>query len=514
MQDFITMIYKGGSALVSDDNITDEYAYAYEVGLLRNMQAIPHKQYENNTEAVCFGNYNIGGFYWSSIEYCKNSLAESLLKTFKKDIAVLTSDTINDELIEPEIIGSLYTAHLSNFSLYFRGWLKGKKEKITDFELKKPKIINWLRYHITHDSHTSNEKLFETLIKSLELTITFENEESKENEIGRELNKYKKWQIWYKREPAILEVLNYTISTLGKNIINLQEANAEPLRKIENHLKEKAKNYNIVAFSNQTGVCFSKILKSDKREGFKAQDDLGFFNAILYDADRYKLSKTKQYWLSETPQNPSPTPGGIEYQYNSITAIILQDGSHNDRELAVFNTHITPSIKGHEFSHNKIFEIVKTFLAEHKDPPFILSGDFNTFSDSNEEANYYRQYMLELGVMDWRDTFNNKICTKQIIANTTFFGYSFDTYLNKVDEQKMKTSPICLDQIFSKGFKSSGNGVKYAFPIKFNDKGSCELLGLEINEDKLSDDEFNKRIINHETASDHGFIGGQFIYNS
>lgn len=488
--------------------------------------------------AINLTTYNLYGFFVSSLAQAKHFLAEDLKRA-------LSDNTFN---IDPQIIGSLYSADIKDYQVYFSAWLIVdqflEKNKLisTKSELEqecqklfvhissqKQLVVHYLNRLLSIPEQVNNVYLIIRLLESFKKEITFDEikkseilkyafEQDDQSKIMKELQQgqqkrasYKRWQLWYKRWPAIRSRLDNTINNLGANIISFQEGNTEPLRQIADHIKEKAYPFTLVAFSDQTGKRLNiPDLAPVAEEGYKAIDGgLGLFNALIINHERFNILETQQWWLSETPDIPSPTPGGIQRHKNSLVAIKLLD-KESDLSFIVFNTHVTPAITGHEFSQKQIVKLILAYQARNP-LPFVLTGDFNTFPQNG--LKHYLGYRNGLQVESYCDVFKSQVSTNPLIASTTWLGYHNDPHVNQLDQRALKFAPDVFDHIFLRGFSRCGNAFKYAGVIDINpNNNECSDLS------HFEEQELNPHVIGkfqaHETSSDHVSITVQIIFQS
>ena len=137
----------------------------------------------------------------------------------------------------------------------------------------------------------------------------------------------------------------------------------------------------------------------------------GEHNAIFYKVDRFKLLKTGNFWLSETPDHPS-MGWNATCCYRMCTWVYLED-LFSGRKLYVFNTH---------FDYQKNFvrnESSKLILKKIKEiagrNTVILMGDLN--GDRNSEW-YKRIANFET----LRDTYNYVEIPYQVNGSFNGFG--------------------------------------------------------------------------------------------
>ena len=144
--------------------------------------------------------------------------------------------------------------------------------------------------------------------------------------------------------------------------------------------------------------------------------DCGEMSAILYRLDKYKLVDSGNFWLSETPDEPSI--GWDADNYRICTWAVLQD---KDTGLlyAHVNTHLdNVGMTAREKGLAMVIEKAKSF-----DIPVVLTGDFNF----GEGASFMTQ-LRESGLT----------YTKEAAAET-MTGFTFHAY---EPEKMVSDSPI------------------------------------------------------------------------
>ena len=113
----------------------------------------------------------------------------------------------------------------------------------------------------------------------------------------------------------------------------------------------------------------------------------GTFNKVLYSKDRFELLKTDTKWLTDTPDEVSMITGsGWE---RIVTYVLLKDRVTGET-ICVANTHLdfgAPRYEQVKYLFNILFD------EGLEDYPFVLTGDMNTYINSNE-----LRYMMGMGL--------------------------------------------------------------------------------------------------------------------
>jgi len=103
----------------------------------------------------------------------------------------------------------------------------------------------------------------------------------------------------------------------------------------------------------------------------------GEYSPIFYDAEKYQPVKQGNFWLSETPTNPSL---GWDAKYNRVCTWAIFETDKKERKFLVLNTHFdNEGSKARVESAKLILKKIKELNTENL--PIILTGDFNTTPD-------------------------------------------------------------------------------------------------------------------------------------
>ena len=191
--------------------------------------------------------------------------------------------------------------------------------------------------------------------------------------------------------------------------------------------------------------------------------DLSMVNVIAYKKNAFMCAKTKTYWLSSTPGVPS-AEFGWGHTVSACTLFPKADGKVFHRPFIAAVTHF--SLR----AEDKIFEakVLKAIREkwDMKGMPWILGGDFNTFSDDPST-----EHLLEI----LSDGCEEITTPENMRGRGTWLG-TWD------DHPVLKGETGCvLDHIYYNGFERMGYVVtgitqRPAAPTKYNHCGSDHAL--------------------------------------
>lgn len=193
--------------------------------------------------------------------------------------------------------------------------------------------------------------------------------------------------------------------------------NAWPYRK--NMVADTIKNHEPIIVGTQEGRYamledlddllpeYSRI--GEGRAGYRSGDEgLDECCAILYDPLRLALLDQGQFWLSDTPDQPSGPAWDADYPRFCTWAKFTLADSPSD-PLYLFNTHFDHvGVQAREQSAKLILRQIGSIIGDSS-TPFIVTGDLNCHPDdpairtlSQELRNTYEAYGQEPGL-----TFHN-----------------------------------------------------------------------------------------------------------
>ena len=189
------------------------------------------------------------------------------------------------------------------------------------------------------------------------------------------------------------------------DIIGFQEVLVNQL----NYLEMRLTNYDRIGVGRDDGI------------------DQGEFAPIMFRKDRFILLDSGNFWLSETPEEPSL--GWDALIKRICTWAILKDQLSGE-EIHVYNTHF--SHVGSEARLNSAKLIMGSISAKSADARVILTGDFNTEPGSGP----YNE-IIENGLKDSYE------CDLRMGPEGTFNGFNLTGTFDRR-----------IDFIFSRGFES------------------------------------------------------------
>lgn len=156
---------------------------------------------------------------------------------------------------------------------------------------------------------------------------------------------------WNSRKDLVAEVIRFNKA----DIFGLQEALHSQIADIKN------------SFSKYDWV---GVGREDGKEG-------GEYSPIFYNTEKYKLVHTSTFWLSETPDSVSK---GWDAAFKRVVTWAEFTFQSSGQKFFVFNTHFDHIGESARLSSAKL--ILKKIKEIAGDNPTILTGDFNTKSDS------------------------------------------------------------------------------------------------------------------------------------
>ncbi|QNF32234.1 endonuclease/exonuclease/phosphatase family protein [Adhaeribacter swui] len=182
----------------------------------------------------------------------------------------------------------------------------------------------------------------------------------------------------------------------------------------------------------------SKALPGYARYG-KGRDDgqeKGEHSAIFFKKDRFKLLKSGDFWLSQTPDKPSL--GWDATCCNRICSWVYLQDQQTKKKFYVFNVHYDhQGVQARQESSKLILSKIKEIARQE---PVILTGDFN--GDHNSE---WYQAVANSGQL--YDTY-------KAAKNPYALNASFNAFGKKLDGQEI------IDHVFTtKDFKVQKWGV-------------------------------------------------------
>lgn len=156
---------------------------------------------------------------------------------------------------------------------------------------------------------------------------------------------------WKSRKDLVAEVIRFNKA----DIFGLQEALHSQIADINNSFPK----YDWVGVGREDG-----------KEG-------GEYSPIFFNTEKFKLVHTSTFWLSETPDSVSI---GWDAAFKRVVTWAEFTFQNNEKKFFVFNTHFDHIGETARLNSAKL--ILKKIKEIAGDNPAILTGDFNTQSDS------------------------------------------------------------------------------------------------------------------------------------
>lgn len=155
---------------------------------------------------------------------------------------------------------------------------------------------------------------------------------------------------WESRKDLVYSV----IRDYAPDVLGLQEANSFQLEELSNAFPQYGK------------------VGEGSMGGAKGQ-----YSAILFLEERFKLSDSGSFWLSENPTQPSKSWRSAHHRICTWAELLVRE---TDRTLYIYNTHMDDgSREAREKGARMIMEHIQ---GEAKTTPFVFMGDFNAPEDS------------------------------------------------------------------------------------------------------------------------------------
>ena len=155
---------------------------------------------------------------------------------------------------------------------------------------------------------------------------------------------------WEARKGLVYEV----IGDYAPDVLGLQEANSFQLEELSNEFPQYGK------------------VGEGSMGGSKGQH-----SAILFLEERFKLTDSGSFWLSENPTQPSKSWRSAHHRICTWAELLVRE---TDRTLYIYNTHMDDgSREAREKGARMIMEHIQ---GEAKTTPFVFMGDFNAPEDS------------------------------------------------------------------------------------------------------------------------------------
>jgi endonuclease/exonuclease/phosphatase family metal-dependent hydrolase len=155
---------------------------------------------------------------------------------------------------------------------------------------------------------------------------------------------------WESRKDLVYSV----IKDYAPDVLGLQEANSFQLKELSNEFPQ----YRKVGEGSMGGA-------------------KGQYSAILFLEERFKLTDSGSFWLSETPAEPSKSWGSAHHRVCTWAELLDKE---SQQTINIYNTHMDDgSRKAREKGARMIMDHIQK---KAESSPFLLMGDFNAPEDS------------------------------------------------------------------------------------------------------------------------------------
>ncbi len=169
----------------------------------------------------------------------------------------------------------------------------------------------------------------------------------------------------------------------------------------------------------------------------------GEFSAIYYRKDKFRVLKSGDFWLSQTPDKPGP---GWDARLNRICSWLQLEDIKKKKKFFIFNVHFDhQGIEARKESAKLLLQKIKTTAGNE---PTILTGDFNgdhnsewyqTLANSGVLTDTYRQvkqpYLLNGSFNNFGTNLNHSAVIDHIFVTNAFtaskWGVLTDSYRGK-----------------------------------------------------------------------------------
>ncbi len=155
---------------------------------------------------------------------------------------------------------------------------------------------------------------------------------------------------WENRKDLVYNV----IRDYAPDVLGLQEANSFQLEELSNAFPQYGK------------------VGEGSMGGSKGQ-----YSAILFLEERFKLTDSGSFWLSETPAEPSKSWGSAHHRICTWVELVDKE---SQQTIYIYNTHMDDgSRKARENGARMIMDHIQK---KAESSPFVFMGDFNAPEDS------------------------------------------------------------------------------------------------------------------------------------
>ncbi len=176
-------------------------------------------------------------------------------------------------------------------------------------------------------------------IRAMSFNIRYENTGDGEN-------------VWANRRDRVADAINfYDVDVLGtQEVLNSQ---------LED-LKKRLPDYSVIGVGREDGKT------------------KGEYSALWYKPSRFTVSRSGNFWLSETPDQPSK---GWDAACERIATWAILYDTQTKKEIFVLNTHLDHV--GEKARANGVKMVLDKVTELSSGRPVIVTGDFNSAPESN-----------------------------------------------------------------------------------------------------------------------------------
>ncbi len=211
---------------------------------------------------------------------------------------------------------------------------------------------------------------------------------------------------WEDRLPVIASMINWEEA----DIFGAQEVLVRQLKDMEKALPDYA---------------YYGVGRDDGKEE-------GEFAPVFYKKDRFTLLQSGNFWLSETPDQPSK---GWDAALPRICTYVELEEQKTGMRFWFFNLHMDHvGIKAREESSKLVIQKIKEIA---KDKPAFLTGDFNV-----DQNNAIYTILSESGIL--KDAFDN--AKHKMAWNGTFNAFDTELWTDSRIDHIFTTNGIKIDK--------------------------------------------------------------------
>lgn len=266
-----------------------------------------------------------------------------------------------------------------------------------------------LNYEMPADTQSNNS------IRIFSYNIRVDHEQDRETE--------NKWE--HRAEKAIFVTNKY-----HGDIIALQEPNVE---QVEDMKKPCGENFTWI-YGKASDRAYEDF------ESFKSEQHRET-QAIGFNHNRFTLLDSGRFWLAEDPSKEPTIPAWDGSIFSRVTVYVILEEKESGKKFGIFTAHFDHV--GLQARINSAKLIVQQAIKLSRGTPFIICGDMNTFQ-SNGGPLVYEAFENQADLItDVRNATDH-----QYGPISTWVGWEYNAFNEKIEEQKYPGVPSRWDQIF------------------------------------------------------------------